>query len=483
MATTKKPNSPTKDEERRIRKSLHYSNIEGIITSSSSSILASFITPFALALRATSAQVGLITAAQSLSRTLAQIPGAKMTEFYSRKNIWLFSRVMSRLVFGVALIMLSLAFALSWPIPSPVYILLIVVVLIYFFISLDAPAWASLIGDLVSPNIRGRYFGRRNMLIGIAGIAAVGASGYLVSMFGFWVIFTIYVVMGMLAIPVFLKIYEPPRKKIFHYKHRFEFHPMRWPASLRANKRLAIFAVYMVLMSFAVDMAGPFYAVYMLRNLSIDYTTFAFLIMLGALARILSYRYWGALNDKFSSRKIFIVCGTFAVFTPFFWMFANGPIAVAAINIFDGFIWAGFDLVAFNYLLDITPGDKRPQYVANYNFFVGIGAVFGALAGGFLSAYYSNVFLFAFTGLQLVFLTSFLVRILLLAILPRISEIDIFHSKVMPVRYVFWQAMAVEPTKGINGFIHYTFQYPFHIEKEFKKNMDKLKYKVKMMSV
>jgi MFS family permease len=58
---------------------------------------------------------------------------------------------------------------------------------------------------------------------------------------------------------------------------------------------------------------------------------------------------------------------------------------VALVKIYDGFIFAGFDQVVFNYLLDVTPAGKRPQYIANYNFFAGLGIVFGTMAGAFLA--------------------------------------------------------------------------------------------------
>src|SRR3989338_4226811 len=80
------------------KKSLNNSIIEGSFNSAASSINSTFITPFALALKATSSEIALIFSLRTLGETLAQIPGALMTEHFSRKTIWTFSTFVSRIL-------------------------------------------------------------------------------------------------------------------------------------------------------------------------------------------------------------------------------------------------------------------------------------------------------------------------------------------------------------------------------------------------
>jgi MFS family permease len=275
-------------------------------------------------------------------------------------------------------------------------------------------------------------------------------------------------------------MYEPPVKKIFHYKHSFEFDPRNWAHSIRLNRPLAIFTAYLFFMYLAVEIASPFYTVYMIRDLNIDYFWFSALTILGAAVRIVSFRHWGRLEDKFGSRNILLVTGFFGCFTPFLWLFVSNIPEIALVKIFDGFIWAGFDLVVFNYLLDITPADKRPQYVANHNFFVGLGVTAGGLLGAYLAYTLEGSSLLLWNGLQLVFLISFVMRILVLSVLSHVKEVDISHSKVYPVQYVFWQSIAVEPAHGIKNALHYTFRYPEIIVKEKEKIEKKITYKMKV---
>ena len=461
--------------DERTRRSLHYSNVEGMASSASSSLFDSYIIPFLLSIGGTAGHVGLLTAAKNLTYTIAQIPGAKMTEFYSRKGIWMISRILSRVVFLVPLLLIALV-----PSSEDVYPVIALTGLIVFSMGLATPAWSSLIGDLVPTEIRGRYFGRRNMLLGAAGIIVTIAGGYIISSYGFFPIFLAFGIFGLVAIPLLLKMYEKPFAKQFHYRHSFSFRPADWPRAIRTNNALSAFTLYITLINFATILASPFYTVYMLNDMNLGYGVFAAIITLGALARMLSFKYWGRMNDRFGSRTILVITGILAILTPFLMIFTTDAVEVALVFIIDGFIWAGFDLVTFNYLLDIIPAEKRPQYVANHSFFVGLGVFFGALTGGLLATVFEGQTFLLLSGLKIVFLTSFVLRLFILPLLFKIPSVDVKQTEVVPVRYIFWNTVAVEPAREIMQFMTYTFRYPYEIEKEFKDKINRARYKIRM---
>ena len=72
----------------KIRKSLVYSYIDGIFASVMMGLRDNFITPFGIALGATTGQIGLLTAVPNLAASLAQIKTADVTESVkSRKKV------------------------------------------------------------------------------------------------------------------------------------------------------------------------------------------------------------------------------------------------------------------------------------------------------------------------------------------------------------------------------------------------------------
>lgn len=476
----KKSKKPPKKEDieyasEENKKSLKNSTMEGIFNSAAGSIQSSYTVPLALVLNASNAEIGILTSLQSLSGTVSHLPGAMLTKFYNRKSIWLVAQLLARVLIWIPIMFLPFL-----AIENRVMIFIALMVVANFFLYVRGPAWSSLMGDLVSLKIRGRYFGKRNMYINISGMIATLAAGFLLAYLGFPGIFILSIIFGIVAVFFFIKIREPPMERVFHYHHNFSIDPKKWYQGIMLNRNLVIFTVYMTFMNFAMDMAGPFYAVYMLKSMNIGYEWFAVAIVVGVLTRALTTKYWGRLNDKFGSRKVLVICGFLGCFVPFGWMLVSNVWHIVIVKIYDGIIFSGFDLVVFNFLLDTAPAKDRPKYIANHNFSIGFGSVAGSLFGGFLAQSFEGVGFFWLFGLQIVFLISFLLRLFCFIILLMVKDVDIKQSTIAPVRYVFWQAIAVEPARGVKHALMYTFRYPSKLEKELRQNVKKIKTRVKM---
>ncbi len=456
------------EHNKKIEKSLSSSIKEGILNAASNSIFTTFIIPLALELRATNLQVGLLNTAQNVASTAGQIPGARMTQYYNRKTIWLLCQLVAKVGVWIPIILLPFL-----NLQDPVTWLVVFAAISSFFLAMRGPAWTSLMGDLVPMGSRGKYFGKRNMITGSAGIVITLISGFMLAAFGFSVIFAVGLALSAVSIPVFMRMYEPPARKVFHYRHSFAFNPKEWGTSLRLNMNLVIFTLYMTVFNFAVEIASPFYIVFMLRDLGIGYEAFAVVTIVGALSRIISYRYWGRFSDRFGSRKILMVTGVLACFTPFGWMLVSGVWQILLLKLFDGFAWAGFDQVVFNYLLDVTPAQKRPQYIANHNVFAGMGVILGAVVGGLLAESLQGSAFLWFAGLQIVFLASFVLRLAASVLLVKIREAGASQSDILPVRYVFWRTMAVEPANGLKNVISFTFRSSYDRDAEYMKAIRK----------
>lgn len=451
------PKKKTYDEI--TKRSMRYSTMEGAFNSAGASIASTFITPFALALKATSNDIALLSSVRMLGETLAQIPGALLTRYFSRKTIWTMSSLVSRLLW-IPVILLPFVNA-----GNPVHVFIALLFAISFFTALRAPAWSSLMGDIVPDEMRGSYFGRRNMLAGLAGLTATLAAGALLADYGFSFVFVLSVILGLLSIYFFAKMYEPPTPVIYHYRHSFTLNISDIITSVRVNRNFVVFTLFMASMSLAVNVAAPFFAVYMLRDLNISYLWFGALVAFEALVTLIFQPYWGKLSDRYGERKILAVTGAMVCIVPFAWLFVSSPFHILAVNFISSFAWSGFDLAAFNFLLAVTPSDKRPQYVANSMFLRGIATVAGMMAGGYLAMRVESSSLLWLYGLQIIFLASFLLRAVSLALMAFVRDVGVRQSDIIPVRYVFWRAVAVEPAQGLRHAVDYTFRYPYELAK------------------
>jgi MFS family permease len=317
--------------------------------------------------------------------------------------------------------------------------------------------------DIVSVKIRGRYFGLRNLLLGICGVFATLIAGFLVVPYGFHVIFLFSMAFATMSIVFFMRIKEPPMKRQFHYKYTFSFNPGKWYRSMKLNRNLVVFTSYLFFMNFAMDMAAPFYVVYMLKNLNIGYEWFAVAIVAGILVKAFMNKYWGRLIDKFGSRRILIVCGLLTCFIPFGWMLASNLWQVILVKIYDGLVFSGFELVIFNYLLEVVPEKNSQNYIATHNFTIGFGSVAGNLIGGFLAqAMGSAVFLWM-AGLQVLFLGSFLLRLSCFSALMFTKDESKKELKTVSTRYVFWDAVAFGPINAMKKIARFARRCPWMI--------------------
>lgn len=450
-----------------VDRSLRAATIEGACNGSSNTIINSYTTAFALSLGASNIQIGLLTSMKSLAETLAQIPGSTLTKYFSRKAIWTYATMMSKLLWLPILFLPMLG--------NNILLLIALVAASHFFVSMRTASWTSLIGEIVPPERRGSYFGRRNMIIGISGLATVLIAGNLIPLLGFEFIFAASIVLGIAAIYFFRPIYEAPFQKAYHYSHSISFSPSDLLKAVRINRNFVLLTLFLSLMSFSTNIAAPFFVVYELRDLGIGYGWFTIAIAINAIVALISQPYWGRLSDKYGEKKILAVTGILAALVPFVWLFVYSPVAVVLAESFSGFAWAGFDMVAFNFVLAATPAEKRTSYVANHTFFRGIAVVGGTLAGGMIAQNIVHSTFLWLGGLQLLFLISLVLRLLSLSLITKVRDAA-FRDDTSSVRYILWQAVAVEPAKGISHAIQYASQYPYPIE-QLKRKIEKMKAK------
>ncbi|MFH0832964.1 MAG: MFS transporter [Candidatus Aenigmatarchaeota archaeon] len=440
----------------------------GVLDSSSYSIANSYITPYALALGATNAEIGFLNALKGMAQAVGQLPGARMTDMFSRKFVFIFAMIVSRL-FWIPIIILPFLH-----LSNTVFLLIVLFTIATFVLNFNSPAWASLAGDIVPESIRGRYFGKRNFITGLSGLIATMAAGVLVY-YGFPLIFIISVVLGLASLILFARIAEPKTRQAFHYKYSFSFDMKAIKNGILINKELTMFTIFLAFMNFAVNVASPFFAVYQLRDMNVGYLWFGALLSFGALTTIIFQPYWGRLSDRFGNKKIVAANGILVCFVPFLYLFVSSPWHILGVEVFSSFAWSGFDMATFNFMLALTPQGKRSQYIANHRFFIGIGAIAGALLGGIAAESLKNSSFLFWHGLQLIFLLSFVLRVASLAFITKMPGVE-----KKPVEYFLYRSIAIEPVRSITHTV-YTFRFE-NVEKIIINFFNRIYYKIKMLS-
>lgn len=129
--------------------------------------------------------------------------------------------------------------------------------------------------------------------------------------------------------------------------------------------------------SFAVNVAGPFFNVYMLEDLHLGYLRLSlYSQLLSTTATVLFVRDWGRLADALGGKPVMTVCGAGAASIPRSGFCRAGsplmPAIVAAINFLGGTFWSGIEVTYLNLLLGFSPEQNRSMFIAAFTLFVAL---------------------------------------------------------------------------------------------------------------
>ncbi|MFA6356711.1 MAG: MFS transporter [Candidatus Omnitrophota bacterium] len=434
------------DKKGKIRQSLRNSFIDGAFCAAFTGFTEQYITPFAVALKASSEQIGMLTAFPNLIASLIQLKSADVTEHLKSRM-----RIITISVFFHALMFLPIALIPLLFRTHRVFWLVAFVTMAASFNAFPGPAWTSLMSDHIPRRSRGRYFGWRNRLLGIITITCAFLAGFILNIFGKDNLTGFMVILGLALVARFTswsflkRMYEPPIK--ITREHYFTF----WDFVSRVREsNFAKFVFYVASISFAVNMSGPFFAVYMLRDLNLSYATYTVIVISPTIATLLTMGIWGRHADVVGNMKIIRLASFFIPLIPVLWLFGHSVAYLIIIQVFSGFVWAGYNLSIFNFVYDAVMPEKRTRCVAYLNVINGTSICAGALLGGFLAVNLPPLFghriltLFALSGLlRAVFCLSILPHIKEVRRVERIKSLDLFFS-VMRIR-----PMEIEGEKDI----------------------------------
>ncbi|MEM2878852.1 MAG: MFS transporter [Candidatus Hadarchaeales archaeon] len=420
------------DEE--IRRSLSYSVKDGVAWSVNSGLGNSYMTPYILAMNANPAQVGFLTSVPNLIANLSQIETPKLMEKMSRKRIvtmFVFAQAMMWIpisMVGIAFLLLGINGILA---PMLVIIFYTLYLLMGSFVS---PAWSSWMGDLVPEGERGRFFGRRNTIVGTAGLCAMLLGGVFLDAFsrelvilGFVALFISAMIARLFSFYFLTRQYEPS----FKYGHEYYFGFFSFVRKAK-NNNFGRFTIYATAMALAVNIASPFFAVYMLKELNFSYITFVAVTLSSSLANVIFMPVWGKFSDRRGNLIVLKICGLLVPVIPVLWLFSTDPPYLIAIEGLGGFLWAGFNLASSNFIYDAVSKQRRGICFAYFGALNGAGVFLGATIGGMLATYVKPGFMSVFL---LLFLISGALRLLISVImLPRLHEV----RKVEPTRPLWY---------------------------------------------
>jgi len=433
--------------QKKIEKSLNISIKEGSLASVVNGLGASYLTPYAIALNASSSQIGILNALTNLLPSLIQLKASKLPEKFSRKKIVILSVLFQALMF-IPIILAGFLFMFNFI--STAWIIIALITLFYSLGAIAGPAWFSWMGSLVKKDERGRYFAKRNRITGFFGLITMVAGGFALQYFktagivliGFSILFFISMIVRLISLAFFAKQYEPKLK--VHKRDYFTFFQFLKKAKQTPFGR---FAWFTTIMKIAVNIGSPFFAVYLLSDLNLGYGWFMGIAVSGALFQILFYPILGKFSDRFGNIKLLKISSVAIAIIPILYLVSKNPYFLITIpEILNGFGWAGFNLATNNYVYDAVRQEKRSFGITYFNLLNGIGLFIGAGIGSLIALAnvpFMNILLF-------IFLISGIAR---LAVAFFFSDYlkEVRHVKRFSYQFIYKE---IRPVQGFVREIH-----------------------------
>lgn len=429
------------NKKNKLRKSLRFSFIDGIFASCMVGLTTDYITPYALALKATARQIGVLSAIPNFFSSLMQLGSADLTDkLTSRKKI-INIFVLLHMLMGIPIILIPYIFK-----QNAVLFLIIFVTLFTGFNAFTAPAWSSLMSDHVPYKSRGRYFGWRSRIFGIVTIISSFFAGFTLYLLkhnvlkGFLIVFSIAFLCRFISWYFLTKMYEPP----FRLKKEAYFSFLDFIKRVKESN-FAKFTLFVAGLNFCVNIAAPFFSVFMLRDLKFNYITYTIVVITVTITQIFTINRWGRHADKIGNIKILKFTSLFIASLPLWWIVNQHPFYLVFIQILSGFAWSGFNLCATNFIYDAVTPEKRTRCIAYFNVLTGLALCVGALLGGYLVNILPKILGFRILSL---FLLSgslrFLIAFLFTGKIREVRPVEEIKS-----RDLFYSMIGIKPMFGI----------------------------------
>lgn len=140
--------------------------------------------------------------------------------------------------------------------------------------------------------------------------------------------------------------------------------------------------LYFLAVQIAVQISGPYFSPFMLRQLKISYLHFVALLATSFVAKILALPACGRLAAHFGARRLLWLGGIGIMPVSGLWLYANSFWALAAVQFLAGAVWAAYELAMFLLFFETVRREERTSILTLFNLANSVALVIGAIIGG-----------------------------------------------------------------------------------------------------
>ena len=426
-----------------IRKGLKISVWEGAFATAHLTLSSGvFLVGYALMLGVNDFQLGLLAALPFLAQMVQPLSALLVQNLKERKTFTLVGSVFFRGIWILLIFLPLLILSKDYKISLFLFIIALSAVVNNF----TTVSWLSWMADLVPEKIRGRYFGIRNNILQVVTIAFYFGGAKIIDYFkslkpdeisfrlfdfsgfknlsalGFMSIFSIGVIAALFAA---LLLYFQPEPSPHRFSNKAGFKDLLIPFKDKDYQKLIRFFMWW---SLTVGISAPFWGAHMLKNLHLDYYLISLFSIVSGTISLISQPFWGRMIDRYGCKPVLKFNLVFIMFIPYLWFFVTpqNHFLLWVDALMGGIFWAGFNLAIFVIVLQISPQEGKPYFLASTYFVSGLFTFIASFIGGMiahqLSGFRWQIYGQTLVNFHILFFLSALGRLWGLFVLGKIVE-------------------------------------------------------------
>jgi MFS family permease len=398
-------------------------------------ICDNYLGAFAIFLRASLPQMGMLAALPQLAGAVFQLLSVWLCSHFRRRHA-----IVSGVVLQAAAVLGMALVALIRPEHSPAW--LIGLAMAYqACANFVQPQWRSWMGSLVPARRRGAFFAGRTRLTMITSFTVFACGGALLGWFehfelawlGFFLLLLLAATGRALSARLLKQMHDPDQHTV-PGGATFVDTLVRVRESFR-HRAFREYSLFFAAMQGAVGISGPFFSVYMLRDLGYSYWEFTGNVGVSILTQFFTLSTWGRICDRWGNRLVMVTSCCMLPVLPALWLVSDDYHYLLCVQVMSGIAWGGFTLSTSNYLYDLRPSRADfASYAAVQSSLSAIGVFCGSLLGGYLASALPALMALLPPALQLehsvvlIFACSALLRVGIASwFIPRSVELRVRH--------------------------------------------------------
>jgi len=353
-----------------------------------------FLVAMALLLGASNVQIGLLAALPMVTNVFQLLSIILLQRYHNRRMLSVSCIVLARIPL---LIIGAVVFTGTG---SSINTLIFFLFFHFFFSSLSGLSWNSWMKDMIPEKMLGAYFSRRsrytqtlNVVLSIVLALLLDFvrnryPSYEVTVFAIF-----FMIAGVVGLFGAYSLSRAPEPQSYLSKTPL-LNLLRLPLKNQNFRRLLVFNSDWV---FSLNIATPFFAVFMLQGMKLPISYIIVLTIISQLCSILALRTWGIFSDRYSNKSIISLSAPLYILCIIAWSFvgiyssfyANMGLLVL-IHVFTGIATAGVNLSLTNIGLKLAPKEDAIVYLSVKNIVTAVFSACGPLLGGMLADYFAD---------------------------------------------------------------------------------------------